>query len=149
MHRQVNINILGAGGVSIATIPVDAEKLPELEQHLSAFAEHNPGQAQEEIVYTILSKSEQDKNRLLNEFEKETGLHIPRDYKKPVQDEPLTTREEEVLELLARGLAYKQIADALCISAGTVNTDIKNIYGKLNVHNKMEAVNKAKNPGST
>ncbi|HLG35637.1 MAG TPA: LuxR C-terminal-related transcriptional regulator [Bacteroidia bacterium] len=142
MHRPVNLRILGAGGTHIAAIAVDAEKLPELEQRLSAFAEHNPGLAQEEIVYTILFKSEQDKNRLLREFEKETGLHIVRIDKKPEPDEPLTAREQEVLELLERGLAYKLIADALCISEGTMNTHIKNIYGKLHVHNRTEAVRK-------
>jgi DNA-binding CsgD family transcriptional regulator len=142
MHRQVNLKILGAGGISIASIAVDAEALPALEQHLSDFAEHNPGLAQEEIVYTLLFKSEQDKNRLLLELEKETGLHIERREKESVAGEILTPREEEVLELLARGLAYKQIADALCISEGTVNSHINNIYRKLHVNNKMEAVGK-------
>jgi DNA-binding NarL/FixJ family response regulator len=140
MHRPVNLRILGAGGTHIAAIAVDAETLPELEQHLSAFAEHNPGLAQEEIIYTLLFKSEQDKNRLLNELEKETGLHIVRSEKEPVSDEPLTPREQEVIELLERGLSYKLIADALHISEGTLNSHIKNIYGKLHVHNRTEAV---------
>src|ERR1700752_125460 len=116
MKHQVNLKILGAGGTGIATIHVDAEELPELEQRLSAFAEHNPGMAQEEIVYTIFSKSKRDENRLLDELEKETGLHIVRNQKEYEPDEQLSEREQEVLELLSRGLSYKLIADALCIS---------------------------------
>jgi len=147
MQRHANLKILGSGGTDIATISVDARKLPELEQHLSAFAEHNPGQAQENIVIIILPKSKHDENRLLDELEKETGLHIPRNDKEPVPDEPLTAREKEVLELLSHGLPYKHIADALSISEGTVNTHIKNIYAKLHVHSKMEAVDKWKRNG--
>ncbi|MBK5284664.1 MAG: winged helix-turn-helix transcriptional regulator [Bacteroidia bacterium] len=147
MHRHVNLKILGSGGTDIATVSVDAQKLPELEQHLSAFAEHNPGQAQEDIVIIILPKSKHDENRLLDELEKETGLHIPRNDKEHKPGIALTDREKKVLELLSRGLPYKLIADALSISEGTVNTHIKNIYGKLHVHSKMEAVRKWKRKG--
>jgi DNA-binding NarL/FixJ family response regulator len=56
----------------------------------------------------------------------------------------LTTRETEVLEQLSKGLSYGLIADNLFISAGTVRKHIENIYAKLQVHNKMEAVEKAR-----
>jgi ATP/maltotriose-dependent transcriptional regulator MalT len=140
MHRSVKIKILGAGGTDIASTVVDAEKLPELERHLSDFAEHNPGLAQEEIIYIILFKSEQDKNRLLSAFEKETGLHIVRSNREHEPYEPLTFREEEVLELLSRGLSYKLIAGALNVSMSTVCTHILHIYRKLHAHNRTEAV---------
>ena len=52
----------------------------------------------------------------------------------------LTTREREVLDGLARGLAYKQIADELDISMGTIRTHIERIYEKLHVHNRTDAV---------
>ena len=52
----------------------------------------------------------------------------------------LTTREREVLDALARGLAYKQIADELDISMGTIRTHIERIYEKLHVHNRTDAV---------
>lgn len=54
--------------------------------------------------------------------------------------EPLTARETEVLQLLAQGLANKQIAVALGISEHTVKFHISSIYGKLEVTNRTEAV---------
>jgi len=59
-------------------------------------------------------------------------------------DVALTTRETEVLEQLSKGLNYNQIATNLFISTGTVRKHIENIYSKLQVHNKMEAVEKAR-----
>lgn len=55
----------------------------------------------------------------------------------------LTAREQEVLRLLATGLAYKQIADELNVSANTVNNHLRNIRGKFGVHNSIEAIRKA------
>lgn len=57
----------------------------------------------------------------------------------------LTTREVEVLEQLSKGLKYNLIADNLFLSVGTVRKHIENIYTKLQVHNKLEAIQKAKN----
>src|SRR6185295_6988979 len=54
----------------------------------------------------------------------------------------LTTREREVLQLLARGLEYKEIADRLKISPSTVNNHLAHIREKLGVHNAIEAINK-------
>lgn len=56
----------------------------------------------------------------------------------------LTEREKEVLHLLSKGLVYKQIADELFISHETVKKHLKNIYQKLQVQNKIEALNKLK-----
>lgn len=53
---------------------------------------------------------------------------------------PLTEREVEVLALLARGLANKQIADALAISIHTVKFHISSIYAKLGASSRTEAV---------
>ena len=55
----------------------------------------------------------------------------------------LSARENEVLQLLAKGLLYKEISDKLGISANTVRLHIHNIYEKLHVHNRTEALNKA------
>jgi DNA-binding NarL/FixJ family response regulator len=62
--------------------------------------------------------------------------------KKITKKEILSNRENEVLELLAGGLLYKEIADKLFISHGTVRQHIHNIYEKLHVNNRTEAVNK-------
>jgi len=55
----------------------------------------------------------------------------------------LTDREKEILKCLVDGMSYKMIADTCFISADTVNGHIKNIYKKLQVHSKSEAVVKA------
>jgi DNA-binding NarL/FixJ family response regulator len=55
----------------------------------------------------------------------------------------LTRREKEILVCLVAGMSYKMIADECNISMDTVNMHIKNIYKKLQVHSKSEAVVKA------
>ena len=55
----------------------------------------------------------------------------------------LTPREREVLRLLAAGLTYAQMAQALGISLYTVCTHVKNVYRKLEVHNAPAAVSRA------
>lgn len=57
----------------------------------------------------------------------------------------LTTREVEVLEQLSKGLKYNAIAENLFLSPGTIRKHVENIYTKLQVHNKLEAIQKAKN----
>lgn len=61
----------------------------------------------------------------------------------PRQDFGLTAREIELLEQLKNGLTYDQVAANLFISNGTVRKHIENIYRKLQVNNKVEAVQKA------
>ncbi|MCK7591534.1 response regulator transcription factor [Subsaxibacter sp. CAU 1640] len=60
------------------------------------------------------------------------------------EDIQLTQREIDVLEQLSKGLNYNKIAENLILSSGTVRKHIENIYRKLQVHNKLEAVQKAK-----
>lgn len=55
----------------------------------------------------------------------------------------LSAREKEILICLVKGMSYKMIADTCFISIETVNVHIKNIYRKLHVHSKSEAVVKA------
>jgi DNA-binding NarL/FixJ family response regulator len=57
-----------------------------------------------------------------------------------MQEELLTLREREVLDALANGLMYKQIAGKLVISVGTVQNHVRHIYEKLQVHSRAEAV---------
>jgi DNA-binding NarL/FixJ family response regulator len=58
----------------------------------------------------------------------------------PEKGDPLTVREEEILELLSRGFPTKEIAQHLSISGGTVASHLKHIYGKLHVRSRTEAV---------
>ena len=57
--------------------------------------------------------------------------------------EKLSKREIEILELLSKGLRYKEVADKLFLSTETVRTHIRNIYDKLQVNSRTEALNKA------
>ena len=57
-------------------------------------------------------------------------------------DQGLSPREQEVLELLARGYLYKEIAEQLNISGPTVNTYIRRMYEKLHVRSRAQAVAK-------
>jgi DNA-binding NarL/FixJ family response regulator len=62
---------------------------------------------------------------------------------KPAKDEQLdqlTTREREVLDLLAKGMLYKEIADQLAVTHNTVHTLVRRIYEKLQVHTRREAI---------
>ena len=60
----------------------------------------------------------------------------------PAEPDGLSPREREVLELLARGYLYKEIADLLHISVPTVNTHVRRIYEKLHVRSRSQAVAK-------
>ena len=53
-----------------------------------------------------------------------------------------TTREQEILHALSKGYSYKEIASELFISIETVRTYLRKIYQKLQVHSKVEALNK-------
>ena len=57
-------------------------------------------------------------------------------------DFQLTKREKEILQLLAKGLLYKEIAEQVFVSTNTVKQHIHNIYEKLHVQNRTEALNK-------
>ncbi len=59
----------------------------------------------------------------------------------------LTERENEVLQLVATGISFQEVADKLVLSKHTVKKHLKNIYAKLHVNNRMEAVNKLNNQG--
>ena len=72
-------------------------------------------------------------------------LRNPVEFAQKEQEEiKLSTREIEVLEQLSKGLNYNIIADNLILSPSTVRKHIENIYTKLQVHNKLEAIQKAK-----
>jgi LuxR family maltose regulon positive regulatory protein len=72
-----------------------------------------------------------------------TAKHAPAGDPQDQIIEPLTSRELEVLHLMAEGLKYEEIGDRLYISLNTVRYHVKAIYGKLNVNNRTKAIEKA------
>lgn len=61
--------------------------------------------------------------------------------------EPLSSRELEILHLIGAGLSNQQIAEKLTVASSTVKTHINNIYGKLGVQTRVQAVNRARELG--
>ena len=78
---------------------------------------------------------------------KELGGHAQPDSEALELTDPLTPREREVLGWLAKGLSNSEIAAQLVISEGTVKNHLKNIYGKLEVHNRTGAIARARDLG--
>lgn len=79
---------------------------------------------------------------LLNGFPRQAGLREP----PCLTDEliqPLSLREVEILRLLCDGLSNREIADQLILSVGTVKTHVHNIYGKLGVRDRPQAIARA------
>ncbi len=76
----------------------------------------------------------------------EIARKVLRSFHEPPEPNPeleaLTRRQREILNCLAEGLLYKEVADRLGISPFTVRAHIHSIYEKLQVHTKVEAVNK-------
>jgi DNA-binding NarL/FixJ family response regulator len=70
----------------------------------------------------------------------------PAEQAAPGQGDPalntLSNREKEIIELLAKGMLYKEIAASLFISQETVRKHVYHIYEKLHVNNRVEAINK-------
>ncbi|RDY61374.1 response regulator transcription factor [Flagellimonas nanhaiensis] len=58
--------------------------------------------------------------------------------------ESFSKKENQIIELLTQGFTYKMIADKLCVTPSAVNFHIQNIYVKLNVNSKSEALQKLK-----
>lgn len=59
----------------------------------------------------------------------------------------LTDREEQVLQQLARGYSYAELAKVLGVTINTIQTHIRGLYAKLEVHSKAEAISEAKHLG--
>ncbi len=80
--------------------------------------------------------------KLLGSFGMRVGVQVTSPT--PLLAEPLSDRELEVLGLLAAGLTNQEIADQLLIALGTAKRHTINIYGKLGVSNRTQAVAKAR-----
>jgi LuxR family transcriptional regulator, maltose regulon positive regulatory protein len=79
--------------------------------------------------------------KLLAVLEQATSGHTPPATRLP---EPLSERELEVLQLIEAGKSNRRIAQELFVTAGTVKTHIRNIYRKLDVHSRTQALVRAR-----
>jgi len=60
--------------------------------------------------------------------------------RRQTQSPPLTRREREILQLLSLGLSNQELAEKLFIAEGTLKRHLANLYQKLGVHNRTQAV---------
>jgi LuxR family maltose regulon positive regulatory protein len=125
--------------------------LAEQGGHLRIFVNEGPPMAR--LLYEALSRqiSPDYVRRLLAAFPM-TTTEAPEPTKSHLAElelvEPLSERELEVLELLAEGLTNREIASRLFLSLNTVKAHTRNIYGKLGVHNRTQAVVRARALGA-
>jgi DNA-binding NarL/FixJ family response regulator len=81
----------------------------------------------------------------------QTGAATPAQPASPARPQPLAQplsgKESQVLDLVARGFTYQEVAQHLGVAVTTVQTHVRNIYGKLDVHNKAEALFEARQLG--
>ncbi|MGD8818776.1 MAG: LuxR C-terminal-related transcriptional regulator [Anaerolineae bacterium] len=89
----------------------------------------------------------EDAARLLTEMTKAPEPITPAPATWIVPADPLTERELEVLHLLDSRLSIPEIADELIVAVSTARTHVKNIYSKLGVHSRIEAVHQARELG--
>jgi LuxR family maltose regulon positive regulatory protein len=146
--RVIEVLILQAlafqaqGNTSQALIPLErALTLAEPEGYVRIFVDESAPMAR--LLYQAAERGilPEYTGKLLAAFpEIELSPVELRQEPKPELIEPLSDREIEILELIAEGLTNREIAQRLIISPGTVKVHASNIYGKLGVHNRTQAV---------
>ncbi len=121
-----------------------ALELGEPENRVAIFVRE--GRAMEKLLHLALAKSISIAfvQRLLAAFESRRKNQPLPPTAIGALVEPLSEREMEVLKLLARGYSDKKIATDLIIARETVHKHLKNIYGKLDVHSRAEAIIRAR-----
>jgi LuxR family maltose regulon positive regulatory protein len=121
--------------------------LAEPEGFIRIFVDEGPPMAQ--LLYEALIRgiAAEYVRRLLAAFPvAEPEQAAPLETQAPESDliEPLSERELEVVQLIAEGLTNPEIASRLFLSLNTVKAHTRNIYGKLSVHNRTQAVARAR-----
>jgi LuxR family maltose regulon positive regulatory protein len=141
------------------TILAQAVRLAESESYIRVFVDEGPAMA---VLLSRLRDQERRKgptpylNTLLAAFSAESVTHISlppgsAQHRGHIREqpliEPLSERELEVLRLIARGDSNQEIADRLVITLDTVKRHVTHIFEKLGVHNRVQAVARARTLG--
>jgi LuxR family maltose regulon positive regulatory protein len=155
-QAKLAANLAASGQLRSQADYVRALELAEPEGFIGVFVEQGPpvaealanlvkqnqlGTVQPDYVERILAAFSRSRPPTLN-LPTETGPVVSLEPAALI--EPLTDRELEVLRLMAEGLKYKEIATRLFISLNTVRFHVKAIYGKLNVNNRTQAIETAR-----
>jgi LuxR family maltose regulon positive regulatory protein len=126
-----------------------ALSLAELEGYIRVFLDE--GQPMAQLLYEATARgiAPEYAGRLLTQFpteEQAITLTPPHPITHTLVD-PLSKRELEVLQFIASGASNAEIAQALYIAVGTVKNHVKNIYSKLDVHSRAQAIARARDLG--
>ena len=123
--------------------------LAEPENHVRLFRDEGPAMAR--LLYQAIERSIQPDyaGRLLATFPESSAAPAPdrRSLSPTSIVEPLSAREHEILQLIAEGMTNKEIAQRLVLTVGTVKVHAHNIYGKLGVNGRTQAIAKARGIG--
>jgi LuxR family maltose regulon positive regulatory protein len=125
--------------------------LGEPEGYVRTFIDEGPQMGQLLRRAVVRGISVDYAGRLLSTLEQEatrTGTRAATSEEtRPPMIEPLSPRETEVLRLLTTHLPHAEMAEELVVSVNTVRSHLKSIYGKLDAHSRMEAVERARELG--
>ena len=138
--RQVKDKSSGTQFMMFTVYENDDKVFEALKAGASGYLLKNTGLLQ--IAESVKELHEGGSPMSANIARKMVNLFRDTDKKTPFLD-ILSNREKEILQLLAKGLLYKEIAEQLNITTGTVRIHIHKIYEKLHVQNRTEAINKA------
>lgn len=130
--------------VAHALVPLErALILAEPEGYLRIFVDE--GEAMQEILHRLATKggARSYAQRLLGAFEPVPPVTVSSHVPATTLVEPLTARQIEILRLIAAGLRNQEIADQLFLSLPTVKRHIANVYGRLGVDHRTEAIARA------
>jgi LuxR family maltose regulon positive regulatory protein len=139
----------GLGDISSALNSLNqALSLAEPEGYVRIFVDEGKPMAELLASAISLKIAPEYASKLLAVFPKDIQQAVKLETKLPINAqplvEPLSEREIDVLRLMAAGLKYREVAEKLVISINTVRHHTRNIYSKLNVNNRTQAIGRAK-----
>jgi ATP/maltotriose-dependent transcriptional regulator MalT len=135
--------------LSVHILRAQAERA--LGRDTEALAFLDEGSAVQDLVPRVRHVAPAFVDRVLDAFSNEKRKAVGEEWTAPPSVpppstlvEPLSERKLEVLGLVGEGLSNREIAERLFITVGTVKTHVHNVYGKLGVHRRTEAVARAR-----